>query len=210
MHRVRFAMKENDNDDTKKLGGVDNPPVEIDETYVGGKPTAELRAKQAKAKGYRKDSNKVPVVAMVERGSTIRTKVIPQVNAKNLKSFLHKNIAQGATVNTDQHKVYPSLVYPLVRWSGNHHVVNHSLREYARKATDGTIAHVNNCESFFSLLKRGIMGTFHCVSKEHLHRYCDEFAFRWNTRRLNDGERVVAAIKNADGKRLLHRDAVGG
>ncbi len=87
-------------------------------------------------------------------------------------------------------------------------VVNHAIREYARKATDGTIAHVNTCESFFSLLKRGIMGTYHCISKEHLHRYCDEFAFRWNKRRLNDGDRLVAAVKQADGKRLLYSEAV--
>lgn len=99
--------------------------------------------------------------------------------------------------------------YPLVRWEGNHHVVNHATREYARKAIDGTIAHVNHCESFFSLLKRGLHGTFHCVSKEHLHRYCDEFSFRWNTRRLNDGERLVTAVKQAEGKRLLYSDAVG-
>ncbi len=104
--------------------------------------------------------------------------------------------------------MYPSVIYWLVRWEGNHHVVNHRLREYARRATDGKIAHVNSCESFFSLLKRGLMGTFHCVSKEHLHRYCDEFSFRWDTRRLNDGERLVKAIKNADGKRLLYSDAV--
>jgi len=54
------------------------------------------------------------------------------------------------------------------------------------------------------------MGTFHCVSKEHLHRYCDEFAFRWNTRQLNDGERLAAAIKHSVGKRLVYSDAIGG
>jgi hypothetical protein len=111
-------------------------------------------------------------------------------------------------VNTDQHLVYPTIFYHLLKHGGKHHVVNHSQREYARKTTDGTVAHVNSCESFFSLLKRGIMGTFHCVSKEHLHRYCDEFSFRWNNRRLNDGERLVAAVKNADGKRLLYSDVV--
>jgi len=83
-----------------------------------------------------------------------------------------------------------------------------SKREHARKATDGTIAHVNTCESFFSLLKRGIMGTYHCISKEHLHRYCDEFSFRWNKRRLNDGERLVAAVQQAEGKRLLYSETI--
>jgi transposase-like protein len=208
MHRVRFAMKENDNDDTKKLGGQDNAPVEIDETYVGGKPSQELRANLIKAKGYRKNSNKVPVVAVLERGGSVRTKVVARVNHNNLKPFLQENIAHGSVVNTDQHHVYTSIVYPLVRWNGQHNIVNHAMREYARKAVGGSVAHVNTCESFFSLLKRGIMGTFHNVSREHLHRYCDEFSFRWNTRRMNDGERVVAAIKNAEGKRLLYSDAV--
>jgi transposase-like protein len=211
MHRIRFAMKENDTPETPKLGGENVAPVEIDETYIGGKPSPLLRQRRIKATGFRKDSNKTPVVAMVERGSIVRTKVVPRVNHKNLKSFLEENISKGAVVNTDQHFVYPLLVHPIVKHrGGKHYVVNHSQREYARITPDGTVAHVNNCESFFSLLKRGLTGTFHCVSKEHLHRYCDEFAFRWNTRRLNDGERLVAAVKNADGKRLLYSDAIGG
>jgi hypothetical protein len=131
---------------------------------------------------------------------------VARVNHHNLKSFLHENIAKGSVVNTDQHHVYTSLIYPLVRFEGQHNVVNHSIREYARKAIGGTVAHVNTCESFFSLLKRGIMGTFHNVSREHLHRYCDEFSFRWNTRRMNDGERTELAIQSAQGKRLSLQD----
>ena len=80
MHRIRFAMSEVSTDETLKLGGINVPPVEIDETYVGGKPTQLLRNKQVKAKGYRKDSNKVPVVAMIERGGDVRTKVVTRVN----------------------------------------------------------------------------------------------------------------------------------
>lgn len=73
---------------------------------------------------------------------------------------------------------------------------------------DGTLASVNQCESFFSLLKRGITGIFHAVSKEHLHRYCAEFEFRWNSRRLSDGERIAAAIKKSLGKRLTYEQSV--
>jgi len=174
------------------------------------KPTPIIKARCVKGTGYRKDSNKIPVVAVLEREGIVRTKVVPRVNQKNLRSFLEDNIATGSIVNTDQHMIYHSLIYPLVRWSGEHQVVNHGKLEYARHNLDGTVSHVNNCESFFSLLKRGLMGTFHCVSKEHLHRYCDEFAFRWNTRRLNDGQRLVAAIKNGIGKRLIYSEAVGG
>jgi len=107
MHRIRFAMKENDTPETPKLGGENVAPVEIDETYIGGKPSPLLRQRRIKATGFRKDSNKTPVVAMVERGSIVRTKVVPRVNHKNLKSFLEENISKGAVVNTDQHFVYP-------------------------------------------------------------------------------------------------------
>ena len=206
MHRIRFALKENDTPETPKLGG--DKTVEVDETYCGGKPIPG-RDKRIRGTGYRKDSNKTPVVAMVERGGSVRAKVVPNVNQKNLRQFLAGNIQRGSVVNTDQSSVYHSILYPIIKWpGGKHEIVNHRRLEYVRRNSDGTLAGVNHCESFFSLLKRGLMGTFHCVSKEHLHRYCDEFAFRWNTRQLNDGERVIAAIKNADGKRLLYADAV--
>lgn len=194
MHRIRFAMKDDDPNTPKLFGNL-----EIDETYVGG-------YKPGKRGCSPKD--KTPVVAMVRRGGEVRTEVIPNVTAKNVAKFVRQNIARGSVVNTDQSRMYKSVLYPIVKFGGGkHHAVNHSIREYARYNLDGSVAHVNNCESFFSLLKRGLMGTFHCVSKEHLHRYCDEFSFRWNTRTLNDGDRLVAAIKNGEGKRLIYAEA---
>jgi transposase-like protein len=207
MHRIRFAMKDTETPFTPQLGG--KKTVEVDETYCGGKPRPGSVINRGT--GYRKDSNKTPVVAMVERGGEVRTKVIPRVNQKNLSHFLDRNIARGSVVNTDQSMIYHTVLYPIIKWPGGaHEVVNHSKLEYVRHNPGGTVSGVNHCESFFSLLKRGLMGTFHCVSKEHLHRYCDEFAFRWNTRQLNDGERLVAAIKNSVGKRLIYSDAIGG
>jgi transposase-like protein len=204
MHRIRFAMAD-DSPNSPKLFGE----LEVDETYCGGKPRHEKGVNPIRGGGFRKDSNKVPVVAMVRRGGEIRTEIIPQVTYKNLHRFVHKNITKGSVVNTDQHSLYPSVLKTIVNFGdGKHQTVNHRSKEYARHNLDGSVAHVNTCESFFSLLKRGLMGTFHCVSKEHLHRYCDEFAFRWNTRQLNDGERLVAAIKNGEGKRLVYSDAV--
>jgi hypothetical protein len=70
------------------------------------------------------------------------------------------------------------------------------------------VAHINTCESFFSLIKRGVYGAFHHVSPEHLHRYCDEFSFRWNTRYLTDGKRMEAAVSLAEGKRLTYRQVI--
>ena len=139
----------------------------------------------------------------------VRTKVVPSVNQNNIGKFLIDNIAQGSIINTDQSHVYKGALWPLSRRHDTRHdVVNHSKKEYARRNPDGTVSHVNCCESFFSLLKRGLMGTFHAVSPEHLHRYANEFAFRWDTRRLNDGERVVEAIKRGESKRLTYENYV--
>lgn len=102
---------------------------------------------------------------------------------------------------TDEFNAYKK---PGKEFKGGHDVVNHSRKEYAR----GDV-YTNTAESFFALLKRGIYGTFHAVSKKHLHRYCDEFGFRWDTRRLNDGERITAAIRRSDGKRLMYREPTG-
>lgn len=82
---------------------------------------------------------------------------------------------------------------------GGHLTVNHGLGEYSR---DGV--NTNTAESFFALLKRGVYGTFHSVSKQHLHRYCEEFSFRWNNRDVTDGDRTEAAIRGAEGKRLTY------
>jgi hypothetical protein len=80
----------------------------------------------------------------------------------------------------------------------------HSIGEYARLDPDGVNVHTNTAESFFCLLKRGHYGIFHQISKRHLHRYCDEFGFRWDHRKSTDGERMVAAIRGAEGKRLMY------
>jgi len=193
---------------TPPLGG--NKIVEVDETFCGGTPKRK-NGQRAKGTGYRCDTNKIPVIAMLEREGQVRTKVVPKVTYKNLSEFLDRNIARGSVVNTDQYAAYHTILYPIIKWGdGKHETVNHAKKEYVRYNPDGTVAHVNTCESFFSLLKRGLMGTFHAVSPEHLHRYADEFAFRWNTRRLNDGQRLAVAIKNGDGKRLLYADSICG
>ncbi len=90
-------------------------------------------------------------------------------------------------------------------FAGGHESVKHAIGEYVRKHSD---VHSNTIESVFSLLKRGIMGTFHSVSRKHLPNYLGEFEFRWNTRKLSDGQRVARAIRQVDGKRLQYRESV--
>ena len=102
----------------------------------------------------------------------------------------------NVSMMTDESAIYPTIG----REFAGHDTVRHGTFEYVR----GEV-HVNTAESFFALLKRGLIGTFHAVSKRHLHRYVNEFAFRWNHRRADDGERTAAAIRGADGKRMRYR-----
>jgi transposase-like protein len=198
MHKIRHAMK--DPAFNAPLDGT----VECDETFVGGKPRPGAEA--SKDSGYRKGSKKVPVVALVQRDGNVRTKVVANVTQKNLRLFLATNASQNAILNTDQNNMYK----PIGKSWERHDVVNHSDKEYARHNADGTVSHVNSCESFFSLLKRGVMGAFHHVSKEHLHRYCDEFSFRWNHRSVTDGERMVSGLQKSEGKRITYKPLING
>jgi transposase-like protein len=194
MHKIRHALK--DPGVAEQMSGV----LECDETYVKALPRKSEKQERP-VQGYRKGSEKVPVVALVERDGEVRTKVIPNVTQKNLRLFIGINADPNSIVNTDKSRLY----YPVLRGFKRHDRVNHYIKEYARHNADGTVSHVNTCESFFSLLKRGIYGSFHHVSKEHLSRYCDEFSFRWNHRDLNCGERFVAGLKKSEGKRLMYR-----
>jgi len=97
---------------------------------------------------------------------------------------------------TDEFKSYIGIG---AEFEGGQGTVRHGMLEYARGAD-----HVNSAESYFALLKRGVIGAFHHVSKRHLHRYCDEFSFRWDNRQVDDGERTVEAIKRAEGKKLMY------
>ena len=111
MHRIRFAMSD-DSPNAPKLFGT----LEVDETYCGGKPRHEKGVNPIKPGGYRKTSNKVPVVAMVRRGGEVRAEVIPTVTYKNLRQFVNKNITKGSVINTDQHTLYPSVLKTLVKF----------------------------------------------------------------------------------------------
>lgn len=178
-HRVRLAMR---SDDMKKLMGT----VTVDETYVGGKPRNPGEGKP-----------KMPVVSLVEKGGRARSKVTTDVTAANLRKYMLENIDKGATIQTDDAHLY--------RNTGKHfaaHIaVNHSDRQFVNDRGQSS----NEVEAYFSLLKRGIYGTFHHVSPQHLQKFVDEFDFRWSNRESSDTERTFRAIQGADGKRLMYR-----
>jgi len=180
-HRVRIAMA----GDKTKLTGT----CEVDETFVGGEGDAKT-----------KFSRKTPVVALIERGGKMHTRVVDSVSQKNLAQCLFECIDKSATVNTDDHSAYR----PALKGYKRHDVVNHSKLEYHRENPDGTISSTNSAESFFSLLKRGVYGSWHHVSRHHLQKYSDEFGFRWGTRKMTDGARMASLIPLIDGKRLMY------
>jgi transposase-like protein len=188
LHRIRFAMADSAPD---MLSG----PVEVDETYVGGKP--RFKGKNKRGHGTKKQ----PVMAMVERGGKVKTKPVANVTGKTLKQVIRDNVHPSATLYSDESNAYFGIGK---EFAGGHHTVKHGKREYAR----GEV-HSNTIEGFFSLLKRGLIGIYHNVSREHLHRYLAEYEFRYNNRELDDGDRTVAAIKAADGKLLFYKDPAG-
>ena len=188
-HRLRHAMA-TDEGIFQKLDGV----VEMDETYVGG------RHKRGTKKGRPgPDSHKTPVVALVQRGGRVRAFAMPRVTGANLRTALRTHVEPSAVLMTDEFPVYRK---PGREFAG-HETVKHRDGEYVRGE-----AHVNTAEGFFSLLKRGIVGSFHHVSKGHLHRYVDEFEFRYNNRialGIDDDERARRIVLGAEGKRLTFK-----
>jgi len=188
MNRIRFAMAP-DLPTAEPLTGI----VECDETYVGGKPRWPNVGKRGRG------TSKTPVFAAVERGGQIRRQVVADVTGKTLKGAIRRCVDPRATIVTDEMHSYKGIGD---EFAGGHHTVAHSAKEYAR----GPI-NTNTAESSFALVKRGIIGTYHNVSREYLHRYLWQFDFVWNTRKMNDGERTIEAIKSAEGKRLMYSEA---
>jgi transposase-like protein len=187
-HRIRTAMTPKGG----RLGGK-GKVLESDETFVGGK------AKNAHAN--KPIPKKHAVHALVERGGKATAKHVADVSAKSLWEALEKQADAKSALHTDDSLANLSLGKHFVE----HRTVAHTLGEYV---TEDGLAHTNTAEAFFAILKRGVMGSFHSVSEQHLQRYCDEFAFRWNTRSalgIEDTERAALAIKGAVGKRLTYR-----
>lgn len=183
-HRIRHSLQDPVFND--KLTGT----IEADETYVGGK---------TRGHGRHFMGNKVPVFSLVERGGRVRSQVMKHVTGKNLKAVLKANVSLAATIMTDELPAYRKATKDFT----SHQAVNHSAGEYVRG-----LAHTQSVDGFFSLLKRGVVGTFHHISEQHLPLYLAEFDHRHNTRFLTDGERTVIGLEKANGKRLTYREPI--
>jgi transposase-like protein len=193
LHRIRLAMQT----ESFRLGGE----VEVDEAFVGGKANnMHWAERERKVKGGRggKGSGKTPVLGMLERGGRVQAEVVPNVRGKTLRPRVKDSVANGATVYTDALPSYNGLG---VRFT-------HRTIDHAEKYVDGRV-HTNGIENFWSLVKRGLYGTYVSVDPEHLFRYLDERVFTFNERGRSDYERFCVALAAINGRRLTY-DALTG
>lgn len=184
-HRIREAMAD---PVLVKLGGS-GKVVEMDETYWGNKKH------QRGTPGYNK---KMKIFSLVERGGDVRSFHVSHVSGKTLKPIIREQVERDTVVMSDEQGAY----YGLDKEFRGHGVVNHQKKEYSR----GPIS-TNTIESYFAIMKRGLIGTYHHVGEQHLKRYLGEFDFKYNNRKVSDGERTENALRGIEGKRLMYRDS---
>lgn len=196
LHRIRLAMQ--DESHGGKLGG-NGAPVQVDETFIGGK-ARNMHAKNRMAKGITQGgAGKAVVIGALERGGKVRVKVASDRKKKTIAPFMKENIEVGANLHTDE--------WQAGFWGADeymHEMVNH-LEGYV----NGNV-HTNGIENFWSLLKRGIGGTYVSVEPFHLFRYVDEQAFRFNNRGpMTDSSRFRYIMRKIVGKRLTYDELIG-
>lgn len=173
--------------------------VEIDETYVGGKNKNRHFKKKVRNAQGRSFKDKVPVLGMIERNGKVIAKTVTSVSSNALTPIVLNVITPNAKVYTDEWKGYNDL-----KKTYQHNIVRHCIGEYV----NGN-AHTNTIEGFWSLLKRGIISIYHVVSKKHLQVYIDEYAFRYNTRKLIGDRRFCILLGNME-NRLTYKRLVYG
>jgi len=184
MHRIREAMKPTD---PAPLGGP-GKVIESDEAFVGGFKKKRLSGKVAPKK---------KIVTLVERGGAARSFHITHVDHTNIRAVLVTSAHRSSVLMTDDARFYNSIG----REFAAHGTTIHSNREFSR----GNGHHSNTAENFFSILKRGVVGTYHHWSETHIHRYLAEFDFRYSTKDMSDRERADISLKGIGGKRLTYR-----
>jgi transposase-like protein len=182
-HRIREAMKQPAF--TSKMTGT----VEADEAYIGGK-----RSNASRGRGT---ADKKAVLSLVERDGRARSFHVANVSGPTLGSVIREHVDPSARLMTDEWKSYKKVGKRMA----DHQTVAHSYGEYVR----GDV-YTNTVEGFFAILKRGVDGIYHHVSRAHLDRYLSEFDFRYNHRGVSDAQRTVSALEGAEGKRLKYRE----
>ena len=200
LHRLRLALRDGFNTKLPSDGG----PVEVDETYIGGKArNMHHDARQRLATQMQGGKGKTIVMGALQRGGKVKAQVIPYRWKEHMQGFVRDNAETGAHIMTDEARQYLGIADQYM-----HEIINH-MEGYVR----GNVS-TNGIENFWSLLKRGLGGTYVSVEPFHLFRYLDEQMFRYNNRAtkdnpLNDSDRFVAALAQVAGKRLTYAELTG-
>ncbi|MEO6046235.1 MAG: IS1595 family transposase [Candidatus Kapaibacterium sp.] len=197
LHRVRLAL--NAGSFEKKLTGI----VESDESYIGGRISNMHKDKKEKMPKGRGTVGKAIVMGVLERGdagklSSVRAKVIQDIRRETLHGEIRSNVEEGSSIFTDSLASYQGLEADYV----------HKFVDHAVQYVDGVV-HTNGLENFWSLLKRTVRGTYTHIDADHLFRYLDEQAYRFNNRKDDDQGRFVKALGSVTGKRLTYKELIG-
>lgn len=179
LHRIREMLRD-------KAPQMLDTIVEVDETFIGGKNKNRHYDKKVENSQGRSVKDKTPVFGIMQRWGNITTRVVNDTKASSLKPVIADMVKEGTIVVSDEWTAYNGL-----HGTYKHVVINHNNGEYVRGAF-----HTNTIEGFWSLFKRGIFGIYHQVSPKHLNRYCDEFTYRYNTRKVLDNERFMLSLRN--------------
>ena len=196
LHRIREMLKDKT---TAPLSGI----VESDETYVGGKNKNRHKDKKVpNSQGRSLAGKTAAVVGLIERGGKIMTFVTDNTEQETLHQIIDNNVANDAIIVTDAYKSYCGLDAKF-----NHITVKHEGGGYVKKEGDHKF-HTQNIENFWSVFKRGYVGIYHYMSKPHLHRYCNEFGYRYNTRELTSIERFEDAVRSTSDARITYKQLI--
>ena len=190
-HRIREAMKQNK---TPVMTGI----IQIDETWIGGK-AKNIHKSKKKKEGWTGMGNKFAVIGLRQDDGTVIIFPVPNTYAETLQNAVLDNVKPGSTIWSDEAPAYK----PLLGYGYIHEWVTHGSGEYVRDMVTN-----NGVESFWALLKRGYIGTFHYMSWKHLHRYCDEFAYRHNVGKGNGFETIGAVLRCMVGKRVTYQQLI--
>ena len=216
-HRIREMLK--DAVSTKLTG-----TVEVDESFIGGKNKNRHKDKKVENSQGRSFKDKTPVVGLLQRAkyeiverphkvipgrivkekviltdSIVKLQVATDTQQKTVEPIVDANVDNGVTVYSDEWHAYNNL-----KFNYDHSIVNHSVKEYVNG-----IIHTNGIEGFWSILKRGYISIYHFMSKEHLHRSCIEFAYRYNNKQLTGREKFVIALRNVSTARITYNTLIG-
>ncbi len=194
LHRLRLAMQDKHGG---KLGGP-GKGIEVDESFIGGKSRNMHKARRVRVITGTGGKDKAIVMGMLERGGNVRTVVMDNRRKKAVQEHVRQHIEAGSAIFTDELRSYDGLSDDY-----KHAVIDHAV-QYA----DGNV-HTNAMENFWSLLKRGLHGTYISVEPFHLFRYLDEQACRYNHRKMTDAERFDLAVRHIVGKRLTYKELTG-